>query len=324
MELENKIINLYNQKHSNVTDRKIIRLLKIVLVDKEEDIDKIINSVPIAINTIKKYINEKQGILKYLSVEEFEMFEAKVNFIQELKNEKEKKEELKLIGNIIDEIYHTRHKLSDICRSNFFSLTKFQELMLDETFMDKNFGAGTNLKVKNKIEENGLMRLRAPRDHYLVEDRWSVFLTKPEIIHLSKMDFKKLSFASSYICSGADLQYVIEKHQTSISFALNILSDPNLQSILKPEYYENLKVCMYIENNLVNNNLTLKREFFSEVLSFLYENDLDKELAMQYFKIPENLFNRVLQEILKAPYINSETKIEISNILNIENEKKVK
>lgn len=390
MELENKIMKLYNEIKEPVKQRKIITLLKLVLVDNETDLDRLQELTPISLDTLRKYVDDKEGLLKYISEQEIEIFydrikplpkttnrklqklirlvmidgetnldkiqktifitvptmkkyannknellnyltdneiiifSKKVNDMVELSEKSVEIENLKLVRNIIDDIFHTRYKLTDICSKNFMQRKTFEEYLNRENYIDSNFGEGTLEMVKAKISENGFARTKVPRDCFIIEDRISIYIARDELLYLNQYDNKKLNFAATYLGSGANLEFVCKKYETNDVVALSILFDKKLKQILKPEHYETLQRYIKIERFLIENNLEEKKNIVFGIINFLELNSFDKELALLYFNLPECLFNKILNEAIKMPYFNDEIKAELINMLNSEESKKVK
>ena len=318
MNLETKIMRLYNQKIEIVKQRKVINLLKLVLVDKEIDIDKILPKVPITYKTLKKYANEKETLLFYLTEEEYNLFNEKIGKIFDLYEGRIQDQELSDMRRIIDDIYNTRHKLADIYSNNFVPKTKFEE-KLSKGYLDIHFGKGTTENLKNQIQKNKIIREKKPKNMFLVEHREDIYFAKDELYYLDQFDYKRLKFATSYLSSGANLDYLIKKFETPVSSIFTILSDPKLENLLKEKYYKNLVNCIDVEKMLGDNRIIEKRELLVNIVLFLQQNNYDKELAMLYFKTPTYLFDRVLKEILRMPYFNDEIKKDIQTIF-IQNE----
>ena len=61
-----------------------------------------------------------------------------------------------------------------------------------------------------------------------------------------------------------------------------------------------------------------------EVVEFLKQHNYDIDLAINYFKLPLPLFNKILLEVIKLPYADENTKENIKHILNAETNKKQK
>lgn len=103
MELKNKVMNLYEEILEPVKARKIVTLLKYVVIDGETDIGRIQREIPIKEETIKKYVDDDDLMLKYLNKEELELFRNKMNKILNQRHYKIRKLiELILIKNETD------------------------------------------------------------------------------------------------------------------------------------------------------------------------------------------------------------------------------
>jgi len=204
MTLEDKIIELNKKEYPLVKDQRIMDLLMVVLVEKETNLNKIIGRTSTTLKTIQRYLDEEVSIRKYLTDEEFKIFKTTLEGIMfgatekrmngkvihlEPSKDQRKAEELKIVRNIIDEILNTRHKIDDIFINNYFSKEKFGALIASN-YIDDNFGKGMQYIIKSKIEENGLIRERVPRDKKLIEDRLHIYVSNPNIHCLEMNDFK--------------------------------------------------------------------------------------------------------------------------------------
>ena len=306
------------------TNKKVERLIKVVLKDGETDLDVIEKKANIKIATIKKHIDDPSELKIYLKEQELNIFLEKVNQMFYERNNKLYNEELKIVGKIIHDIFNTRHKTGTICSNNFMSKQKFEEQFNTKEYMDKHFPEGTYEKVNSKIAENKSIRLRKPRDYFIIEDEVCVKMAKDSIYYLNQFDNRKLNFVAYYLGTGANLESLIKYFETNIIEALSTLANRKLEEILKPEYYTLLQECLLVENTLIGNNLVNKKQMVTEVVQFLQKNNFDTELAIAYFRIPEYLFNKILVEIIKMPYADMQTKEMIKNILNTQPEKRIK
>lgn len=324
MELKNKITELYNTEQKYAKDEKIVSLLKVVLVDDITDIYDIMRYANITLKTIIKYTDDKELMTKFLTEAEYEIFKNKINIILEKKDSYKKNEDLKLLGRIIDDIFNTRYKLEQICANNFFPRNKFKEMLMDETYISQNFGEGILVKIKEKVSENSLIRERTPRNMILLESRWDILVANSNIHYLNELDYRKLSFASDYLCSGANMDYVTSRHNTNVASVLSILSDLKLAEILKPVHYQNLKRYVEIEKNLLNSDLLHKKYLLTSIVEVLYKNNFDLEVTLAYFNLPKSLFEKQLKEILRLPYFEDSIKQNINQLMEAPEEKKIK
>lgn len=324
MNLEEKVLNLYKKEYKTTKQQRVVDILKIILVDKETDPDKIVNLTATTLVTIGKYAYDKELITQFLTEEEYEIFKQKIDVVLNSKEKNKKAEEEKIIRNIIDDIFNTRYKIEDIYRKNFVTRNKIETLFFKTDYLDNTYGLGMKDKVKIKITENGLLREKKPRNSIFIEDRWDVFVANPDVYYLNELDFRKLKLASSYLCSGADMNYVTKKHEISAPAVISILCDLKLQSILNPVCYENLKRYISIENVLINNELSAKKTLLFNVVHVLNESNFDKQLTANYFNLPICLFDKLLKEITLFPFFDENIRNNVKNLLNEETTKKVK
>ena len=137
-------------------------------------------------------------------------------------------------------------------------------------------------------------------------------------------DFKKLSLASDYLCSGADVDTIRKKRETNLSSIITILSSDRLEELLEKKHYENLYYCICIEKVLMGNDLIAKENILKDIEYCLIENNYDLELVCATFNLPYYLLQRLLLEIIKLPQFGDELKANINYVLNMKNEEKVK
>lgn len=317
MELENKIKTLCNQEVNSVKEQKILKLLKLVFVDKETDIKRIIYLTETRRETLIKYIEEKSSFLKFITEEEFEIFKNEFDNI--INNTAYYS---KVFKNVVDDIFNTRYTLPIICKNNFTLSEKFRELLNSEEFFKNVCCDKTKEEIEQKINENALIRQRTPRNMHLIEDKISILITRPDIYFLDSSNYKKLLIVSNYLSSSANAKYMEKLFNTNFVTIVSMLSDIKLKEILKPEYYEILSSYVAKEKIILENNLSEKKQLLTSIINFLQENNFDKTLALLYFKLPENLFDRILDEILKRPEFNQEIKNEIIEMLKNDETKK--
>ena len=274
--------------------------------------------------TIKNYNEEKNCILQFITEEEFLLFKDIIDNIFELEEKKNQKEEFLLIAGIIDEILSTRHKLEEICANNFFPCERFKVMLTKTTYIEDNFGVKIKETVKEKISKNGRERLNGPRDMILVQDKEFVLIAKSDKVYLNRVDYKNLEYVCTYLCNDSNLDLVAKKYETNVDAVLLVLSNPQIEEIIKPEHYKNLQRYIEIERFLLNSTLEQKRMYLQEFINVLNEYKFDKEMVLKHYKITETLMNKILLEIIEKPIFNEEIKSEINQFLGLSDEKKVK
>ena len=306
------------------TNKKIERLIKVVLKDGETDLDVIEKKANIKIITIKKHVDNPTELKNYLNEEELSLLLSKLNQMFDERNNRVHNEELELAKKIIHDIFNTRYTIETICRQNFIVITKFKNYFYTKEYMDTHFKEGTFEKVKSKIEENKIIRRKRPRDYFVIEDEVCIRIAQDDTYYLNQFDNRKLNFVAYYLGTGANLELLVKHFGTNKQEILSTLASPKLKEILKPEYYTVLHEYLSIENLLLGNNLLVKKQMVTEIVEFLQQNNFDTVLAMNHFRIPEPLFNKILVEIIKLPYADIQTRETIKGILNSEPEKKIK
>lgn len=318
--MEDKM-NLTNKQNKSVKERKIINLLKLILVDNEINIDKILQLTPITISTLKKYLEEKEELLKYITEEQIELLNKRFNYILYLKERKDEMQEFITTSKIIDDILNTRHTLEYICEKNLMGKDRFQNLFNKTNYLKERFEEATVERVINKMKENSLIRKTAPKDKIIVEEKRDIYYIKEGIYYLSSSDLKKLKYATAYLDSGFNLDYVLKSFDVHVQSALIYLSDPKLEELLKPKYFTILKRSIELEKLLVENNLRQKKLFFNQIAAFLIENDYDKYLTSLEFQIPVQLLNKILNQIIYFSILDEDIKNKFKKLLDVEKEK---
>ena len=83
-------LNIFREKMRKLleSNNKLGRLINLVLVKNETDLERIQRLTPISVETIKKYMEDKDLLLKYLTSEEIEKFLNKLEPIIEKTNKK--------------------------------------------------------------------------------------------------------------------------------------------------------------------------------------------------------------------------------------------
>lgn len=313
MNLENKILHLCDNTPKNVKERKIINLMKIILIDGETDLDKILVTTPISYHTLEKYIEDKEFFLMYLTLDEFDILKNKVDILKQSKKENIKNLEVSLFKNIIDDIFNTRHKVSDICSNNYIDRKKFNKLMADDEFIKQSIGFELRDKAILRIQETAKIRKSLPSNKVLIEDRYKIFIAKEGLYYIDYIDDKKLTYAAEYICSGANVEMIEKKFDVNISNILFSLSDLRLRDILKPNIYNSLVRCIEIEKCLMSSNIELKMQILTSVINILKQNDYDIDLASNIFGVPKYLFERLIKNVLALPYFDEDIENKIKS-----------
>lgn len=318
------------EKLSNIINKIIYpktqteKLIQAVMIDGKTDLEKIEKEYCIKRDLVKKYINHPSELERFLLPVEVEIFLNKLKKMFEEIEFKEYQKDRKYIALIINDIFDTRHLYADICAKHLFCVEKFEKYLYDEEYMKREFPKITPEMIKGKIKENEKIRIRKPYNMCLIEDKFCVMISKKDVHYLNQFDMKKLNVASYYIGTGANLGAVRDYFKIEIPEILALLSSPKLEKVLNEPYRVILKQCLNIENILNKNDLNAKKIFTIEIMNFLEANNFDIKLTMQYYNIPEPLFNRIIKEIIKLPYASTETKETLKNILNIENQPKTK
>lgn len=322
MDFERKIIQLYLSKDKFQQDKKLITLLKLMFIDKINDLEVILKIIPANIATLNRYIKEPEYVLKYLTQEEFILFESRINKIKEIYEYKKEQnrniQEKENFKNTVFDILNTRYKLEDICKKNGITRIKFNEMLNDKKFVESVFGEGYQEKTKEKIRQNSL--IRRTQNMYVVEDKFSISVAKEDIIYLNKEEYRMLIYASHYLFSGADIDFVKKTFGVDFSAVMPFISSSKLELLMKPNYYKILRSYIDVEKILLGNDLKRKKELMNEIVSFLFQNNFNKEIALLYYNLPEKLFDRLLEEILKHPSFNQISKSEIQKLVQKKDE----
>lgn len=307
-----------------VKKTQIEKLIEVVMTSGETDLEKIEKQACVKRDLTRNCIRHPELLEKYLSQADIEIFVNRLRKMLEEIEFKEYEKDKKYVGQIINDIFDTRHLYGDICAKHLFSREKFEKYLYDEEYMKKEFPKITVKIIKGKIKENEKIRMKRPYNMFLIEDKFCVMISKKDVYYLNQFDAKRLNVASYYLGTGANLDATCEYFKMSIPEVFAMLFSPKLDEILNEQYCVVLKHCLNIENILNKNDLNAKKIFTNEITKFLETNNYDMQLAMQYYNIPEPLFNRIIKEIKKLPYASDLTKQNLQDALNIETQVKSK
>ena len=322
--LEQKIKNLYqNLYFKKVTTQKLVTMLKIIVIDKETDIDKIAKKSNIAIPTVKKYINSKELLLELLTEEEYNEFIPYRDIINNKKKQQEELEKYEMCKNIINDILETRFRFEEICRRNFITPSTFKNILEEEKYLIENFGKDIINQLKFRISETGIIRESTPRNKKIIEEAWDLKIVKDKIHCLDSYKFRILQVVSNYLMSGADITFVSQKFEMPEQMVYNYLTDPKAKEILKEEYYNELSKCIYKEETLKNHDLNAKRDLISFAVMTLKKSDYDLKETSSVCEIPSNLLERILKDDLLFIMYSRDEVEKIRNLF-VDQEKKEK
>lgn len=303
---------------------RLEKLIEAVMVNKETDLEEIETKHCIKRDLVRKYVKYPNELKQALSQTDIEIFVSRLKKMLEEIEFKEYQKDKKYVGQIIKDILDTRHLYADICAKHLFTVIKFEKYLYDTEYMKKEFPKITAEMIKGKVKENEAIRMRKPYNMFLIEDKFCIMIAKKDVYYLNQFDMKKLNVVSYYLGTGANLEATREYFKIEIPEILAILSAPKLDEILNEPYYIILKHCLNIENILNKNDLNAKKRFTMEITKFLEINNFDIQLTMEYYNIPEPLFNRIIEEIKKLPYASDSTKQTLENILRVESPSKAK
>lgn len=324
MDLEMKIKELTKKQYKNEKDRRIVDILNAVIVDKIVDLDKLIFRTSTTDITLKKYVENEEVFKDFLTHREFLIFKNKLKTILDKSTTEKESEDINILKKVFHEILNTRHKLEYICVSNGYPLSRFKTVINLGDYIDRNFGMNMQKRIKNKITQNGIVRDSVPRKMILVEEEEHIKVVKPEIYYLNQIDYKKISFVSSYLLSDANLEFVSKKYCVNNVTALNVLDDTKLESIIKPSCYETLVRYINIEKVLLGNSISEKIKMLSDVINLLYSSNFDVNVVVEQLKITYILLEKMLKEISKNLYFKESIRNDIKVLLMPQENEKVK
>lgn len=317
----NEIIKEGKKQDSKDKKNKILTILKLVLVDNVMDLDIILEKTPITKNTLKKYLDENE-FQKYLLPHEYDEFLNKFALILKRDENKKEIEDIKTIGNIINDINKTRLRIDEICTKNFITHTTFERLFTKE-FVDKHFGEGVFEKTKQKIQENASLCKIKESEKNLIEEELEVEIVNDNLLYLGDLEYKKLNLAATYFMCEGDIQAVCDKFNIEKeSTVINLLCLPIYKDILNEEYYQKLTYYMNIEQTMLSANLRVKEKYITDLLTCLQKNSFDIDVTVKETGVPKGLLIRILKDSLKYFFVSDNIKATIKSLLAGDNEDK--
>lgn len=313
--------NLYFQK---IRAKKFITMLKLIVIDKEYDIDVVAHKSNLGIETAKKYINSKELILEFLTEDEYNQFLAYVNIVKNKAKLQEAVEKARLYEALIKDILETRFKIEEICIRNNITKSNFEKFMADEEYLKENFGEDIIPKIKFRIEETSIIRRSTPRDKNIIEEAWELNVVKDKTNYLDPYEFKVLKIVSNYLMSGADMKFVSQKFGMPYQMIYNYITDPKVKALIKENHYNDLQSCINIEDILRGQDLNQKRDLIQQAVFALKQADYNIKNASEEANIPLGLFERILkQDLLSIMYSRNELEM-IKGLFTKEESKKRK
>lgn len=305
MELEKRVKELYYYQYfEKVKIKKIITMFKVIVIDKERDLSIIAEKSGMTLKTLKKYLNDKDLLLEFLTNYQYEEFLLILKDIEEKEVTREQDKKYDLVKNIINEILTTRYAHSDIARHNYINVENFNKILNDTEYIKENFGEETLTKVKFRLNETNIIRISTPRDKHVVEDANLLRVLNPKIKYVDDVQLKIIKVTSEYLLSGANLELVKEKMEMPIQSIFNYVSDSRVKELLKPEHYNTLTRYLNLEKIMIENDFNVKRDLILDLYEILKQNNYDFQMTCIQKKLPYNLLKRILSNPFTGFVIN--------------------
>lgn len=320
MNLENKIRSLYqNIYFQKIRVKKLITMLKVIVLDKEYDIQNIAKKSNLSVETVKKYLDSKELILEFLNEIEYIEFLRYINLVKNNTKVQRENEKYELCSNLIKDILETRLKIEQICINNNITKNNFDKLMSEEDYLKENFGEDIIPKIKFRIEETSIIRRSVPRDKKIIEEAWDIKVAKEKIHCLDSYKFKVLKVVSKYFENDTNIELVAQQLQMPVEMVYNYLSDIKTKDIIKENYYNDLQRYLELENILMENDLNAKRDLIIQVVNVLKQVEFEASEAALQLNYPISLINKIInQDLMYIIYDKKEIELIRSSFIREE------
>lgn len=319
MDLEKKILELYrNQYFQKVKVKKVITMLKLIIVDKEKDLEKVLSKANITKLTLDKYILDKELMSQFLTEREYLKF---LGYYYELNKEYKNKyinKKREIIINVIDEILNSRYNLIEISQKNYITDDVLQYILSEEEFLKQKFGYNIIEIISNRIQETSNIRKAVPNDKYLVEDKESMRILKEGIYYLDPIEYKVIKVISSYLSSNGNIDFLKQNLEIDYSNVIYYLQDKRLNYLLKEDVYQKIKNIYTIEKVLFENDYASKEEVIRQVINDLKKNKFDLNQTIVNLGLPYYLVKRILEQRITYNMCDDDTINKIEMLFNKE------
>ena len=152
MNLEEKVEKLYsNQYFEKIRTKKFITMLKVIVLDKEKNLDKIASKSGLSKVTVKKYLKGDELFSRFLTNYEYEEFLLYVKDIKDYEKSKLEEEKYFLAKNLINDILTTRYSIDEIYTRNYTTPYFADIILKDNKYLEENFGADIVNEIKFRI-----------------------------------------------------------------------------------------------------------------------------------------------------------------------------
>lgn len=278
------------KKQKDENTRKLVSLLKHIVLN----IDELSNKANLSLVEIDKLINDKNYMLRNLSIDEYAVILNNYNSVFSKAKAKQKK--LIFTSRAIDYIMNSRYQPIDISIHIGAPYYFVKEIIEDKNYLDENFGEGTRSKLKAKIKENGLMRMKAIRGENKIENKWHILYLKDDIYSLDSITFRILNLTSEYLQTEANIDYLSKKYGYSYQTIISTISSSNLENILKPEYYKRLRELLGFEKQFNTESVVSNIKLLDKVITMLESNGYNIDETVEKTHMPYFMLKRLLNQ----------------------------
>ena len=324
-------VTLLNQSKDfkRYKDQDIIKLLKLIVLDGEIDLEKITNNMLISQREIEKYLGNENIMREYLTESEYKEFliyyNKLTNFLVKVKHQdvrNPKEDETEIVKKLVSDIMGTRLSKSEILTRNGIGKTLYDRIMNNEALFEKIYGPGFIQILKRRIKLRTIERESVPRNMYIVEEREDLSIVKDGIIYLNEFDFKRMKLASCYVNNDFDIGVVSNKKELSPIAIINSLLSEKNKEVLNFNIYTLIQEFVSLEKLLLTGSISERKKIVSFVIDCLSRNNYDINLVSQDLKLPISLIKNCLKQPFITIFYSKEQVQKINDILYSEESKK--
>lgn len=262
-----KKINLLERELELKTRTEDLRLIYILLLNDFKDYNEYYKLVGLNVEKLKKIVDSISST--YLSHDECQKIDEKLETLREQEqnfriNHFKKYDDF--LWMFLNSRYHTAviKQITNVVPSEFTKI-------LDKEKLREYYPENIDEIINNK--SSLLYRLRSSRvgNFYTISEVELLEIVKDDVLKLSESDYKKVKLVAEFLKKYGNIEKIIKKDDlTNYNKVFYLLSDSNLQNILKEEIYIKLRRHLEFEDYLRNLFVIEKVELVKQMLIKYY------------------------------------------------------
>lgn len=286
---------------TNMIEHKYLILAKAILIQKLNSIDDIVENTELSRTSVVSYLDDFSRCSSFFSSEMLEFLKKEGAFI--LKKATNKIPFDEFVQYVVSYYMSSRYTMEDL--KDIFKITKSEvQYIINEKAKELMSEEDYNLLSKHKNKISHIARA-CPFDCFIIKDPKMIQILKPNIVYVNEYQNRLLTILNDFLNFHEQLYYhdVNKTMDVKIQFLNSNFNE--LEKILNPEFFLELKPCLEIENLLVGNCLKEKKQYVIAVMKQFLENDMNLDYTCKQLKINISTLIRILQDSTISIYYGS-------------------